>query len=136
MAHKSYQSILPTHNKLLQKRWDQQRYDTHQKKASRHPLSRSPNNGNVFSLPAAICLVDGRQQRTESLSAHTDEAEEAASERFRSDLARETGKRFLEVQEERLAVIERDNRTLLEKMSHIMRSRGRTDNGNDYEHRR
>ena len=32
--HKSYQSILPTHNKLLQKRWDQKYYQEHRQKVS------------------------------------------------------------------------------------------------------
>ncbi|XP_029460478.1 uncharacterized protein CFAP97D2 isoform X2 [Rhinatrema bivittatum] len=39
----------------------------------------------------------------------------------------------MKLEEERLAVIERDNRLLLEKMSCIMRTKGRTDNKNDYE---
>ncbi|XP_033627284.1 uncharacterized protein LOC117290138 [Asterias rubens] len=39
----------------------------------------------------------------------------------------------LQVEEERLATIERDNRILLEKMYNIMRTRGRVDNTNDYE---
>jgi len=34
-----------------------------------------------------------------------------------------------------LATIERDNRILLEKMSFVMRTRGRVDNRNDYEHK-
>ncbi|XP_078693549.1 uncharacterized protein LOC144923129 isoform X1 [Branchiostoma floridae x Branchiostoma belcheri] len=42
--------------------------------------------------------------------------------------------RKLQLEEERLATIERDNRILLEKMSHIMRTRGRVDNRNEYEH--
>lgn len=41
----------------------------------------------------------------------------------------------LQVEEERLATIERDNRILLEKMSFVMRTRGRVDNRNDYEHK-
>lgn len=43
---------------------------------------------------------------------------------------------FIQLEEERLATIEKDNRILLEKMSHIMRTRGRIDNRNDYEYRR
>ena len=39
------------------------------------------------------------------------------------------------MEEERLATIERDNRILLEKMSFVMRTRGRVDNRNDYEHK-
>ncbi|XP_033123519.1 uncharacterized protein CFAP97D1-like [Anneissia japonica] len=39
----------------------------------------------------------------------------------------------LQMEEERIAIIERDNRILLEKMCHIMRTRGRVDNYNDYE---
>ncbi|XP_075446573.1 uncharacterized protein CFAP97D2 [Ascaphus truei] len=39
----------------------------------------------------------------------------------------------LKLEEERLSVIERDNHLLLEKMSTIMRTKGRIDNKNDYE---
>ena len=42
---------------------------------------------------------------------------------------------FSKVEEERLATVERDNRILLEKMSYIMRTKGRVDNRNDYEHK-
>jgi E3 ubiquitin-protein ligase TRIP12 len=38
---------------------------------------------------------------------------------------------FAKLEEERLATIERDNRILLEKMSHTMRTRGQVDNRND-----
>jgi len=41
----------------------------------------------------------------------------------------------LQTEEERLAVIERDNRMLLEKMSHIMRTQGQVDHRNFYEHK-
>ena len=41
----------------------------------------------------------------------------------------------LQLEEEQLATIERDNRLLLEKMSTIMRSRGRIDHHNAYDHR-
>ncbi|CAF3284976.1 unnamed protein product [Rotaria socialis] len=39
----------------------------------------------------------------------------------------------LQIEEERSATIERDNRILLEKMSNIMRTTGSIDNHNDYE---
>ena len=42
----------------------------------------------------------------------------------------------LQVEEERLATIERDNRILLEKMCYIMRTRGRVDCENDYMQKR
>ena len=42
-------------------------------------------------------------------------------------------KMVFQVEEERLATIERDNRILLEKMSFIMRTKGRVDNRNDHE---
>eukprot|EP00045_Choanoeca_perplexa_P001141 m.18131 g.18131 ORF g.18131 m.18131 type:complete len:402 (+) comp10759_c0_seq1:43-1248(+) len=41
----------------------------------------------------------------------------------------------LQVEEERLATVERDNRILLEKMSTIMRTQGRVDNRHDYQHK-
>ncbi len=40
------------------------------------------------------------------------------------------------MEEERTATIERDNRILLEKMSHIMRTTGSVNNRNDYEPKR
>ena len=42
----------------------------------------------------------------------------------------------LQLEEERLAVIERDNRMLLEKMSQTMLSGGRVDDKNLYDHKR
>ncbi|XP_023447876.1 uncharacterized protein CFAP97D2 isoform X1 [Dasypus novemcinctus] len=41
----------------------------------------------------------------------------------------------LKLEEERLSIIDRDNRLLLEKMSHIMRTKGQIDNRNDYKHK-
>lgn len=41
----------------------------------------------------------------------------------------------IQLEEERLAVIERDNRMLLEKMSKIMRTQGQVDHRNEYEHK-
>ncbi|XP_077987568.1 sperm axonemal maintenance protein CFAP97D1-like [Glandiceps talaboti] len=41
----------------------------------------------------------------------------------------------LQLEEERLATVERDNRILLEKMSIIMRTRGRVDNRNVYDYK-
>jgi hypothetical protein len=41
----------------------------------------------------------------------------------------------LQLEEERLATIERDNRILLEKMAHTMRTRGQIDNRNDVEYK-
>lgn len=40
----------------------------------------------------------------------------------------------MQLEEERLATVERDNRILLEKMSYIMRSTPRVDNRNKYQH--
>ena len=42
----------------------------------------------------------------------------------------------MQMEEERLAMVQRDNRILLEKMAHIMTTKGRMDNINDYKHRR
>ena len=40
---------------------------------------------------------------------------------------------IIQVEEQRLAEVERDNRILLEKMSYIMRTKGSVDNMNDYQ---
>ena len=42
----------------------------------------------------------------------------------------------MQMEEERLATVQRDNRILLEKMAHIMTAKGRMDNRNNYQHRR
>lgn len=42
----------------------------------------------------------------------------------------------LQIEEERMATVERDNRALLKKMTHIMKTSGRVDNHNDYQHKR
>lgn len=42
----------------------------------------------------------------------------------------------LQIEEERMSTIERDNRLLLEKMSQIIRTRGRVDNKNYYSYKR
>merc|ERR1719457_184663 len=41
----------------------------------------------------------------------------------------------LQIEEERMSTIERDNRLLLEKMSQIIRTRGRVDNKNYYNYK-
>lgn len=94
--HKSYQPINATHNKLLQRRWDMTRYDTHRRKVNQ-----------------AAAVIDNKAPNTYS--------------HLHLKLKK------LQNEEERLAMVERDNKILLEKMSNIMRTRGRVDNRNDYE---
>jgi len=96
--HRSYQSILPTHNKLLQKRWDTTYYNEHRRK-----------------VRDAAPMVDTKAPPT-YMHLHLK-------------------LKKLQLEEERLATIERDNRILLEKMSYIMRTRGRVDNRNNYEYK-
>lgn len=96
--HRSYQSILPTHNKLLQKKWDDTYYNEHRRK-----------------VRTAHSMVDTRAPPT-YMHLHLK-------------------LKKLQLEEERLATIERDNRILLEKMSYVMRTRGRVDNRNNYEYR-
>ncbi|KAK3605330.1 hypothetical protein CHS0354_033819 [Potamilus streckersoni] len=95
---RSYNSILPTHNKLLQMKWDQKYYKEHQEK-----------------LKEAKPMVDTRAPAT-YMHLHLK-------------------LKKLQLEEERLATVERDNRILLEKMSYVMRTRGRVDNRNEYEYK-
>jgi len=96
--HRSYQSILPTHNKLLQAKWDNTYYTEHRRK-----------------VRDAAPMVDTRAPQT-YMHLHLK-------------------LKKLQLEEERLATIERDNRILLEKMSYIMRTQGRVDNRNNYEYK-
>lgn len=96
--HRNYNSILPTHNRLLQKKWDETYYNEHRRK--------------VYT---AQPMVDTRAPPT-YMHLHLK-------------------LKKLQLEEERLATIERDNRILLEKMSYVMRTRGRVDNRNNYEYK-
>ncbi|XP_033760474.1 uncharacterized protein CFAP97D1-like [Pecten maximus] len=96
--HRSYQSILPTHNKLLQKKWDDTYYNEHRRK-----------------VRTAHSMVDTKAPPT-YMHLHLK-------------------LKKLQLEEERLATIERDNRILLEKMSYVMRTQGRVDNRNNYEYK-
>uniref|UniRef100_A0A2C9KCI5 Cilia- and flagella-associated protein 97 n=1 Tax=Biomphalaria glabrata TaxID=6526 RepID=A0A2C9KCI5_BIOGL len=93
---RSYKSILPTCNKILQKRWDTTYYNEHRRKVA-----------------DATATVDTKAPQT-YLHLHLK-------------------MKKLQLEEERLAMIERDNLLLLKKMSCIMTSRGRIDNRNNYE---
>lgn len=95
---RSYQAILPTHNKLLQMRWDQTYYKEHRR------LVREAAPMVDTKAPATYMHLHLKLKK-------------------------------LQLEEERLATIERDNRILLEKMSYIMRTRGRVDNRNNYEYK-
>ncbi|XP_070173850.1 sperm axonemal maintenance protein CFAP97D1-like isoform X2 [Littorina saxatilis] len=96
--HRSYNSILPCQNKMLQQRWDTTYYNEHRRK-----------------VKDAAPMVDTKAPPT-YMHLHLK-------------------LKKLQLEEERLATIERDNRILLEKMSYIMRTRGRIDNRNNYEYK-
>jgi len=95
MMHRAYQPLTATHNKLLQKRWDSTRHETHRRKVHQ-----------------AEAVIDNHAPKT-YLHLHLK-------------------LKKLQLEEERLATVERDNKILLEKMSCIMRTKGRVDNRNDY----
>ncbi|XP_052785253.1 sperm axonemal maintenance protein CFAP97D1-like isoform X2 [Mya arenaria] len=95
---RSYQSVLPSSNKLLQMRWDQTYYKEHRR------LVKEAQPMVDTKAPATYMHLHLKLKK-------------------------------LQLEEERLATIERDNRILLEKMSYIMRTRGRVDNRNNYEYK-
>lgn len=94
--HRSYQPITESTNKLLKKKWDDTRYNTHRRK-----------------VDEAAAVIDNNPPQSYS--------------HLHLKLKK------IQIEEERLATIERDNKLLLEKMSCIMRTRGRVDNKNDYQ---
>jgi len=96
--HRSYQPILPSHNKLLQKRWDNTYYDVHRSR-----------------VKSAKPIVDTKPPQT-YIHMHLK-------------------LKKLQLEEERMSTIERDNRLLLEKMSQIIRTKGRVDNRNYYKYK-
>lgn len=139
MDHRSYQSIVPTHNKLLQKRWDQQRFSTHRGKVGA-PVGCGdpiPVVNGLIQVRSASCIVDTRAPKAHMhVQMKMKKQQVVKAEIQREKKSSKLTICCLQLEEERLAVIERDNRMLLEKMSHIMRSRGRVDDRNVYEHKR
>ena len=104
--HRAYQPITAANNKLLKKRWDQRSYDLHRSKVSRHTRTVHPfwrPNNWVFQVLTSQAVIDNRPPDT-YMHIHLK-------------------LKKLQVEEERLAVVERDNRILLEKMSWIMRTK-------------
>ncbi|UJR33702.1 hypothetical protein I4U23_021131 [Adineta vaga] len=93
--HRSYQPILPSSNRLLQKKWDDKYYYEHQ-----------------LLVRDARPTIDTRPPRT-YMHLHMK-------------------LKKLQLEQERTATIERDNRILLEKMAQTMRTTGRLDNRNTY----
>ncbi|CAF1338056.1 unnamed protein product [Adineta steineri] len=96
--HKSYQSTLPSSNRLLKKKWDDKYYSEHR-----------------LLVRDARPTIDTRPPRT-YMHLHMK-------------------LKKLQLQEERTAIVERDNRILLEKMAHTMKTTGCIDNRNNYEAR-
>ncbi|XP_063951840.1 sperm axonemal maintenance protein CFAP97D1-like [Lytechinus pictus] len=94
--HRAYQPITPANNKLLKKRWDERRFDTHRQKVQN-----------------AKPVIDDKPPKT-YVHLHLK-------------------LKKMQMEEERLTIIERDNRILLEKMCLIMLTRGNVDNKNFYD---
>ena len=59
--HRAYQPITPANNKLLKKRWDMSRYDTHRRKvcflSARFTRHGAPIETSVRRQNASACLT-------------------------------------------------------------------------------
>ena len=84
--HRAYQPITPANNKLLKKKWDELRFDTHRQKV----ISAQP-------------IIDNQPPET-YLHLHMKAKKK-------------------QMEEERMAIVERDNRLLVEKMAHVMKGK-------------
>ncbi|XP_076860715.1 sperm axonemal maintenance protein CFAP97D1 [Brachyhypopomus gauderio] len=93
--HKAYQPLRPATNKLLQKKWDQSRYEEHRKKVRE---AKPIVDTKGISTPLHVHLKLKKAQ----------------------------------VQEERQAVIDRDNQLLASRLAGIGHSKGLIDHRNDY----
>lgn len=98
MAHRSYDSILPSANKLLSKKWDSTRFNAHR------TAIKNVKSATDSSAPPTYVHMHIKMKK-------------------------------LQLEEERLAQIQHDNRLLLEKMSSIMRGKSQVDHLNDYSHK-
>ena len=84
--HRAYQPITPANNKLLKKKWDELRFDTHRQKV----ISAQP-------------IIDNQPPET-YLHLHMKAKKK-------------------QMEEERMAIVERDNRLLVENMAHVMKGK-------------
>ena len=135
--HKSYQPTLPSANRLLQKKWDDKYYSEHRLLVGSISLYFNFHSKTfvdaLFYVRDARPSIDTRPPRT-YMHLHLKLKKLQVSNRFvwKNRNVISFFLRFFQLEEERSATIERDNRILLEKMSNIMRTTGRIDNRNDY----
>lgn len=129
MMHKSYQPILPTSNRILQKKWDEKYYGDH-----KTLVKIQFGSLQVLSVfLGAQCSTQCGHASTEDLYASAYEIEEISSRCLGNLMMNQS---IVQLEEERSATIERDNRILLEKMCQIMKTTGSVDNRNTYEPKR
>lgn len=95
--HRSYQPLKPATNRYLQHRWDQEDYDNHRRKVSRHWGGGQPDGmktstlthththklGNLFAVFTCLgehCPAGGGQQRDEDTCSHSAQTQKAAGQ--------------------------------------------------------
>ncbi|XP_039893634.1 uncharacterized protein si:ch211-284k5.2 [Simochromis diagramma] len=108
--HKSYQPLKPVTNRYLQQRWDQINYENHRRKEKLGDAKTpTPPQDDVNS---ALPAVDTKGNRT---PAHI-----------------QLKLKKLQLQDERLSVVDRDNHLLASKLADIFSSKGLVDHRNQY----
>ena len=130
--HRAYQPLLPTHNKLLQKRWDDKYYSEHRDKVrGANPMVDTKPPPTYMHLHLKLKKLQLEEERLAQVTRW-----ESVTERWKLSIFRPIISFWMWVIRKIFySQVERDNRILLEKMAHIMRTRGRVDNINAYSYK-
>lgn len=136
--HRSYQPTLPAANRLLQKKWDQKYYSEHQILVGAPSLTTAFRPHPHPQVRDARPTIDTRPPRA-YMHLHMKlkklQVPLGRSHRTLPGIHERVDFSF-QLEQERAATIDRDNRILLEKMAHTMRTSGGVDNRNYYSARR
>ena len=132
MNHKSraraYQSLTPANNMILKRKWDQTTFVLHRAKV--RPSDSAFPYTVAVCLPHCACVHCIYICKVRNAKAITDTKPPKTYMHLHLNLKK------IQMEEERQAIIDRDNRILLEKMANIMKTNGQVDNRNEYKQRR
>ena len=122
---RGYQSLTPANNMILKRKWDQTRFDMHRTKVGTdaETFKFIQDDGGLAYIWVMIVQQFPRQQVRDAKPMIDNKPPETY-------MHLHLKLKKVQMEEERRATVQRDNRILLENLAHILSSKGRMDNRN------
>ncbi|KAI4883876.1 hypothetical protein NFI96_025742, partial [Prochilodus magdalenae] len=124
--HKAYQPLKPATNKYLQKKWDQTHYETHRKKCQKIIVVSDQQYQHGIHDLCGMVLFSHEVKEAKPI---------VDTKGIRTPTHVQTKLKKAQVQEERQAIIDRDNQMLASRLAGIEHSKGLIDHRNEYSER-